>query len=340
MKKKYILLLIIFALFSSCMKIDTNVTIDNQFNITQEVTYDYTVTNDTIRKQIEDAKKEAETDTGVIITETEDSYLIKRNNNSWTWSYYFSSTSTINKIKNPCIEFNNSLDKTKENLIIDYNDISCKNLDKTYDKVLISYKWWNILKLVELDNWNYKINLLKILWGKSDNDNTKKQTKEQKEQTLQMLKSMWFESNYSITFPSKIIKSDIWEIDNKRLDLSLSDFYEEDIDIPFVIIEKKDNMPEVIKKDDTINISVDDKKLLTKELILSRNNLSKSFSQKKYINLIDKIVDKLSEDTKKLQRLYKKLEKINTTDEKYRKVIDIIIYLKAKAGLKLYELKE
>lgn len=97
-----------------------------------------------------------------------------------------------------------------------------------------------------------------------------------------------------------------------------------------------DNVESISKKYEKNNIKA--KSLLTKDLIISKNNLRKVIKQKKTISKIDSLVIKL--DIKKLESLYTKLDKINLKLAKFKKYKDLLTYLKAKVWLEIHKRNE
>lgn len=84
----------------------------------------------------------------------------------------------------------------------------------------------------------------------------------------------------------------------------------------------------------TNKIKIKSSKLISKDLILSKKDLEKTIKWRKYKNIIDNLVLKLSD--KKLVSVYKKLEKINLNSKKIKKYKNILIYLQSKIWLEIW----
>ncbi len=329
MKKLFniFILLILILVLSSCFKMDYTIHINKDFSTKAMIQYDFSEINSMNRKQINKFLEKSKNSTWVTVEETSTWYIITKETKFWN------STQILWKVQNPCKKLINEFDtKTLSEMYMWYKSVSCKNLDKTNDKVLVTLKWGNLKNILEEKNWNYSIDLLKIDWKKS----IKKMTNTDRKKSLEWFKMAWIKANYTIYFPSNIIKSDVWAISWNKLSYSVSDILKSNIDNPSVTFKK------FIISNNASNISntkikLKSKGVLYRDLIISKDRLSKSIIWKKYIKQIDLLVWKLNYNKSTLEKLYNKLDKIDLTKWKYKRFKDIIIYLKSKIWLIYYQ---
>jgi len=331
MKKiiSFLFIAILAFMLSSCIKTNTEITIDKNLSIEKKTIQDFTKINDMLRNKIEEAKERARTSTWITITDEWDKYVLKTENEYWV------STEYIEKIKKPCENYKKE-DLEKDKDALEFKSYTCKNIDE--NKALVSFNWWSIKKYIQEENWKYILKLNNINWE----NNWEKQTLEERKKAADMYKAYWIEMDFVINFPWKIEKTDAWTFENNKLKFSIYDLLEsksDDPEVVFVIDPNsetiKQNVTTIVK--DSTNINLKSKGLLYKDMILSKKKLEKSIKRKKYVEKLDKIVSKYSDNNRALKKLYSRLDKLDLENEKYSKIKDIIIYLKAKVWLEIYK---
>jgi len=131
-----IFLILISFLLSSCISVKSDITISKDFKITNKITEDITRTNEITRNRNKRLLEEAKTNTWITITETATWYIIKHH------SEFGDYTTTNSKVENPCNKLGE--DEQKGATVFNYETFTCKNLDTTNDKVLMTYSNWDI----------------------------------------------------------------------------------------------------------------------------------------------------------------------------------------------------
>jgi len=331
MKKiiSFLFIVILAFILSSCIKTNTEITIDKNLVVEKKTVQDFTKINDILRKKIEEAKQRAKTNTWVTFVDEWDKYILK------TKTEYWVSTESIDKIKKPCENYKKE-DLEKDKGALEFKSYTCKNIDK--NKALLSFNWWNIKKYIQEENWKYILKLNNINWE----NKSKKQTLEERKKAADMYKAYWIEMDFVINFPWKIERTDAWTFENNKLKFNIYDLLESKSDDPEVVFiidpnseTIKQNVTNIVK--DNTNVNLKSKWLLYRDMILSKNKLEKSVKRKKYLEKLDKIVDKYSNNNKALKKLYSRLDKLDLENKKFNKIKDIIIYLKAKVWLEIYK---
>jgi len=331
MKKiiSFLFIIILAFLLSSCIKTNTEITIDKNLAVEKKTVQDFTKFNEILRNRIKEAKEKAKTSTWITITDEWDEYVLK------TKSKYWVITEHIDKVKNPCENYKKD-DLKKDKEALEFKSYTCKNIDE--NKALLSFNWWSIKKYIQEENWKYILKLNNINWE----NKSKKQTLEERKKAADMYKAYWIEMDFVINFPWQIDRTDAWTFENNKLKFSIYDLLESKSDNPEVVFIIDPNS-KTIKQNVIVNIkyntnvNLKSKWLLYRDMILSKNKLEKSIKRKKYVEKLDKIVDKYSSNNKALKKLYSRLDKLDLENEKYNKIKDIIIYLKAKVWLEIYK---
>ena len=299
MKKILLLLVFVSTLFlSSCIKMDSNLVVNNDLTISWETIFDYTQLNATAW------------------------WFSASFDLSWSWSF---EKKEVKKTM-PCDNLKSGTGWLSMWL---FKNPKCINVDDNIAKVI--WDSWDISKFLSKINWNYKL-ILK--WISESNSSDDWKTEEEKIQSINMLKTMWFEMNYNITMPSDIIESNVWIINWKILSFSVYDIIDEKD--PYVIFEDNWSFSDINteKNNELVLIS---KVKLFKKLILSKRELEKTYEWRKDIQKFDKYIPLMKDE--KLIKIYNKLSKVNLKSYKFKKYKNILEYLNAKIGLELYKRK-
>jgi len=299
MKKILLLLVFVSTLFlSSCIKMDSNLVVNNDLTISWETIFDYTQLNATAW------------------------WFSASFDSSWSWSF---EKKEVKKTM-PCDNLKSGTGWLSMWL---FKNPKCINVDDNIAKVI--WDSWDISKFLSKINWNYKL-ILK--WISESNSSDDWKTEEEKIQSINMLKTMWFEMNYNITMPSDIIESNVWIINWKILSFSVYDIIDEKD--PYVIFEDNWSFSDINteKNNELVLIS---KVKLFKKLILSKRELEKTYEWRKDIQKFDKYIPLMKDE--KLIKIYNKLSKVNLKSYKFKKYKNILEYLNAKIGLELYKRK-
>ena len=294
--KKIFLVIFLFAILflQSCIKMDSSLLINKDLSMDWVIIFDYTQLNATSQWLLDSSS----TKTWSIKT--------KEKENKW-----------------PCDTLESSNDWLSE---WNFKETKCINVNKNIAKVI--WKWWTVKDLVTKKDWNYILDLNNLVYSNSKDD---WKSKEEKIQSINMLKSMWFEMNYNITFPSQIIKSDIWKIDWKKLSFTVYDLIKKDN--PKVIFS---NIKESQNENSDNNILSKpklSKPKLFKQLIISKKQLEKTYKWRKDKAKFDKYIPLMKD--KKLIDIYNRLDKADLNKVKLRKHKNILEYLHAKIWLEI-----
>lgn len=289
--KKQILFLIFLVLFlSSCIKMNYDLVISEDYWLDGNVTIDYTKLN-----------------------AYSDSL-----SSSFTWS--------TNTKKTPC----ESAESSSGSMDEVFTSFTCVNLDE--NKAQLSWKMNSLKDIIEVKDNGFYLNLNK-LFGKNSlsvqdeqNSNTDETAKNQ---SIAMLKSMWFEIDYKISFPWKIIESNVWDFENNILDFSIYDVSQ--TEEPYVIFTEtkagQSNSSNYI-------ITIDSKQEVTKKLSVATFMIDKSTKWNRDRQKFDKLIPLMKED--KIVNLLYRLSKIDKTNKIYIKNKLILDYLEARLNMELH----
>jgi len=234
----------------------------------------------------------------------------------WTWT----ETESTNT-KKPC----DNLSWTWWLSAWDFKEISCINVDENIAKVI--WKWQSIQDFVKVKNWNYILDLKPIVESNSDDD---WKTEEEKIQSINSMRTMWFQMNYIIKLPTEIIESNVWRINWDELSFDIYEFT--NVKNPYVIFKSNWNIDKNIINDS--NVQLDTKQVLFKKLILSKRELEKTYKWRKDIAKFDNLIPKV--DDNKLIDLNDKISNIDKSNRLYKKYENFLNYLDAKIWLEIY----
>ncbi len=298
MKKILTVWLVISVLFlTSCIKMDSSLVINNDLTMDWVTTFDYTQMNAT-------------------------SWSFSSSFTFW-WSWSVETENSEKKL--PCDNLKSGSGWLSVGI---YKSIKCEN--KTDDIAEVVAKWAELKDIVELKDWNY---ILDLKWIVENNNSDKEQTESEKIQSINSMKSMWLEMNYTIVFPSKIIDANVWNYTWDTINFNIYDItdtkdpyviFENNWDIKFTITNTEENHSLVIQK----------KALLYKKLILSKRELENTYKWRKDIQKFDEYIPLMKDD--KLIDIYNKLEKVDLNSYKFREYKDLLNYLYAKIWIEIY----
>ena len=257
MKKSFILLLIIVSIFlSSCIKMDSNLIVNDDLSMDWVVRIDYT------------------------------QYFASASWFSasfWTWTWTEVTQTEKEKIL-PCDELSSG---TWWLSSWNFEESSCVNIDDNIAEV--TSKWWSIKEFVTIKDWKYKLDLK---WISNSNSKDEAKTEEENIQSIMMMKSMGLEINYSIELPTDIIDANVWVIDGKKLIFSVYDLVS--IDEPYVYFKDNGNLPDITEEPELFKI--DTKFSLLKKLILSKKELEKTYQWRKDKIKFDKLIPNVDDE--------------------------------------------
>jgi len=237
--------------------------------------------------------------------------------NFWTWTEIESSD-----IKKPC----DNLSWTWWLSAWDFKEISCINVDENIAKVI--WKWQSIQDFVKVKNWNYILDLKPIVESNSDDD---WKTEEEKIQSINSMRTMWFQMNYIIKLPTEIIESNVWRINWDELSFDIYEFT--DVKNPYVIFKSNWNLDKNIIND--FNVQLDTKQVLFKKLILSKRELEKTYKWRKDVAKFEALIPRVNNN--KLVDLNNRISNIDKSNRLYKKYEDFLNYLDAKIWLEIYK---
>jgi len=237
--------------------------------------------------------------------------------NFWTWTEIESSD-----IKKPC----DNLSWTWWLSAWDFKEISCINIDENIAKVI--WKWQSIQDFVKVKNWNYILDLKPIVESNSDDD---WKTEEEKIQSINSMRTMWFQMNYIIKLPTEIIESNVWRINWDELSFDIYEFT--DVKNPYVIFKSNWNLDKNIIND--FNVQLDTKQVLFKKLILSKRELEKTYKWRKDVAKFEALIPRVNNN--KLVDLNNRISNIDKSNRLYKKYEDFLNYLDAKIWLEIYK---
>jgi hypothetical protein len=244
----------------------------------------------------------------------------------WTWT-------ETQEIKKPC----ENLESASWWLSTgDFSEVKCINVDDNIAKVI--WKWQSLKRWIKLVDGNYKLDLEKVIeWNSGDkwNGTGEWKTKEETKQSLNMMKSMWFEMNYVLKLPTKILDANIWRINNDKLTFNVYEVI--NTDNPYVIFKNDwDIQTNWIKNAElTLEPILESKHILYKKLILFKRELKKTYKWRKDIAKFDSLIPKV--DDKKLLDLNNRIWSIDKSNRLYRKYENFLNYLDAKIWLEIYK---
>ena len=183
--------------------------------------------------------------------------------------------------KLPCDTY---ADWVKDQTTQEYNVLKCTNIDDNIASLDVDYG--NMKEDVIEKNWVF---LVEMTGDESLNNWEEEQTKEELAQSMTMMKSMWLEMNFKYVVPAKIVDFNIWKVEGDTVSFTVYDLVEVEEKSYIIYTDKTDYKKEVeeLKKE----FLEDEQKLktkakYTKQLILSKNELSKTYKWRKYINLM------------------------------------------------------
>ncbi|MDD2871383.1 MAG: hypothetical protein PHS49_05310 [Candidatus Gracilibacteria bacterium] len=289
--KKQILFLIFLVLFlSSCIKMNYDLVISEDYGLDGNVTIDYTKLN------------------------------------AYSDSLSSSFTGSTNTKKTPC----ESAESSSGSMDEVFTSFTCVNLDE--NKAQLSGKMNSLKDIIEVKDNGFYLNLNK-LFGKNSlsvqdeqNSNTDETAKNQ---SIAMLKSMGFEIDYKISFPGKIIESNVGDFENNILDFSIYDVSQ--TEEPYVIFTEtkagQSNSSNYI-------ITIDSKQEVTKKLSVATFMIDKSTKGNRDRQKFDKLIPLMKED--KIVNLLYRLSKIDKTNKIYIKNKLILDYLEARLNMELH----
>jgi len=293
MKKVLLLLVLISTLFlSSCIKMDSNLVINDDLSFEWKTFFDYTKLNSMAN------------------------WLW---NSFWTWS-------SVEKPKESVCDQLKSWTGWLSMWMFD-NPV-CVDIDENIAEV--SWKWDSLKEKIKVKDWNYYLDLWSVA---ESNSKDTWQSKEEKEQQILWLKTMWFEMNYTMEFPTEIIDANVWTFEWKILKFNIFDAINEPNS--YVIFKNNWNLKWLKKIDvEKKSFKLETKVHLFKKLILSKKELEKTYKWRKNKIKYDKIIPKASDD--KLIELNERISEIDRTNPLFKKYENIFNYLEAKVGLEIY----
>lgn len=296
MKKVLILLVLISTLFlSSCIKMDSNLVINDDLSFQWKTVFDYTKLNSMV---------------------------------NWIWDSFSTWSSTKKPKESVCDQLKSWTGWLSMWM---FDNPVCKDINENVAEV--SWKWDSLKKDIKIKDWNYYLSLWSVV--ESNSKDTWKSNNE-KEQQILWLKNMWFEMNYTIEFPSKILESNVWKFEWKVLKFNIFDII--DKSNPYAIFKNNWNL-DIIKNasNEKISIIIEKKSLFFKKIILAKKDLEKTYNWRINIIKYNKIIPKLNDY--KLVEIYNKLSNVNFNSYKFLKYKNRLSYLYAKIGLEIYKRK-
>ncbi|MFK7779620.1 MAG: hypothetical protein QM490_00520 [Candidatus Gracilibacteria bacterium] len=207
----------------------------------------------------------------------------------------------------------------------EYMEMSCENISENIAEV--TGKGGSIEDMTTIKDGNYLLDLKSIIDSNNSDDS---KTEEENINSVNMLRTMGFEMNYSIEFPTNIIESNIGNINGKVLTFNVYDVVD-GID-PYVIFENNGNLVE--REDNDYSIEIEERVILIKKLILSKNELEKTYQGRKDIAKFDALIPQVK--NKKLIGLHNTLLDLDFSSYRFREYKNILEYLQAKIGLEIH----
>lgn len=283
MRRIILVLILVSWILSSCVEIDSKMFVDNNLSVSWKTTIDYTILNS--------------------MSEWFSDY--------WTWITM--NTENQTEKKTPCDTFESS---SSWFTVWSYEKETCINIDENIAEII--WEWGSFKEFISYVDWNYVLNLKKVT---ESNSNEEEKSEEEQIQSINMLKSMWFEMNYIIELPSNIIEANIWEYVGNKIIFDIFDIVY--VENPHVIFEDNWKIIEVNNLD--INNLNKIKEVLLIKIMILKSKLQNT-KRENYLKKFDYIIPKLSSD--KFKKLSETLRKIDLNNTKIKEYKDILTYLK------------